>query len=52
MNSDAGLLLFNELSQNIVDEMVAQQLSMMSGTKIRELLEVIDPQVKIFLPKY
>ena len=52
MNSDAGLLLFNELSQNIVDEMVAQQLSMMSGTKIRELMGGIDPQVKRFLTKH
>jgi len=41
-----GLLFFNELSQKIVDEMVAQQLSMMPGTKIIDLLSVIDPQAK------
>lgn len=40
-----GLLFFNELSQTIVDEIVAQQLSIMSGSKIRDLLSVLDPQV-------
>jgi len=41
-----GLLFFNELSQTIVDEIVAQQLSIMSGSKIRDLLSVLDPQTK------
>ena len=29
--------------------MVAQQLSMMSGNKIREMMEVVDPQVFVDL---
>lgn len=39
-----GLLFFNELSQNIVDEIVAQQVSMMSGSKLAATLAVVSPQ--------
>ena len=40
-----GLLFFNELSQNIVDDIVAQQLSMMPGSKLASVLSGLDPQV-------
>ena len=40
-----GLLFFNELSQNIVDDIVAQQLSMMSGSKLASVLGSLDQQV-------
>ena len=41
-----GLLFFNELSQNIVDDIVAQQLSMMPGSKLASVLSSLDPQVR------
>jgi len=40
-----GLLFFNELSQNIVEDIVAQQLSMMPGTKLASVLSSLDQQV-------
>ena len=40
-----GLLFFNELSQNIVDDIVAQQLSMMPGSKVASVISSLDPQV-------
>ena len=40
-----GLLFFNELSSNIVDDMVAQQLSMMSTTKLANVMENVDQEV-------
>ena len=40
-----GLLFFNELSQNIVDDIVAQQLSMMPGSKLASVLGSLDQQV-------
>ena len=42
-----GLLFFNELSPNIVDDIVAQQLSMMPGTKLAAVLSSLDPQVAL-----
>jgi len=39
-----GLLFFNELSQNIVDDIVAQQLSMMPGSKVASVISSLDPQ--------
>jgi len=39
-----GLLFFNELSSNIVDDMVAQQLSMMSTTKLANVMENVDQE--------
>ena len=41
-----GLLFFNELSQNIVDDIVAQQLSMIPGSKLASVLSSLDPQVR------
>ena len=40
-----GLLFFNELSPHIVDDIVAQQLSMMPGSKLASILSSLDPQV-------
>lgn len=40
-----GLLFFNELSSNIVDDMVAQQLSMMSTSKLATVMENVDQEV-------
>ena len=40
-----GLLFFNELSQNIVDDIVAQQLLMMSGSKLSSVLVSLEPEV-------
>ena len=40
-----GLLFFNELSPHIVDDIVAQQLSMMPGSKLASVLSSLDPQV-------
>ena len=40
-----GLLFFNELSQNIVDDIVAQQLLMMSGSKLSAVLSSLEPEV-------
>jgi len=40
-----GLLFFNELSQSIVEDMVAQQLSMMPGTKLASVLNSLEQQV-------
>ena len=40
-----GLLFFNELSQNIVDDIVAQQLLMMSGSKLSGVLSSLEPEV-------
>ena len=45
-----GLLFFNELSPNIVDDIVAQQLSMMPGTKLAAVLSSLDPQVALIRP--
>merc|ERR1719222_927609 len=39
-----GLLFFNELSSNIVDDMVAQQLSMMSTSKLASVMENVDQE--------
>jgi len=39
-----GLLFFNELSSNIVDDMVAQQLSMMSTSKLATVMENVDQE--------
>ena len=43
----AGLLLFQELGPHIVDELVRQQLSAMSGQRIREIIAGLEPQVNI-----
>ena len=40
-----GLLFFNELSQTIVDDIVAQQVSMMSGSKLSSVLSGLRPEV-------
>ena len=40
-----GLLFFNELSSNIVDDMVAQQLSMMSANKLASVMGNVDQEV-------
>ena len=40
-----GLLFFNELSSNIVDDMVVQQLSMMSTSKLASVMENVDQEV-------
>jgi len=40
-----GLLFFNELSQNIVEDIVAQQLSMMPGSKLASVLSSLEQQV-------
>ena len=45
-----GLLFFNELSPNIVDDIVAQQLSMMPGSKLASVLSSLDPQVQLIRP--
>jgi len=39
-----GLLFFNELSSNIVDDMVVQQLSMMSTSKLASVMENVDQE--------
>merc|ERR1719150_389960 len=39
-----GLLFFNELSSNIVDDMVAQQLSMMSTSKLASVMKNVDQE--------
>ena len=44
-----GLLFFNELSQNIVDDIVAQQLLMMSGSKLSSVLSSLEPEVCLIL---
>ena len=44
-----GLLFFNELSQNIVDDIVAQQLLMMSGSKLSAVLTSLEPEVCFIL---
>ena len=45
-----GLLFFNELSQNIVDDIVAQQLLMMSGSKLSAVLSSsLEPEVCLIL---
>jgi hypothetical protein len=41
-----GLLFFNELSQNIVEDIVAQQLSMMPGTKLASVINNLVKQVQ------
>ena len=43
-----GLLFFNELSPHIVDDIVAQQLSMMPGSKLASILSSLEPQVLRF----
>jgi len=40
-----GLLFFNELSQNIVEDIVAQQLCMMPGTKLASVINSLEQQV-------
>eukprot|EP00092_Neocalanus_flemingeri_P029327 GFUD01031839.1.p1 GENE.GFUD01031839.1~~GFUD01031839.1.p1 ORF type:complete len:682 (-),score=163.71 GFUD01031839.1:135-2180(-) len=40
-----GLLFFNELSQNIVEDIVAQQLTMMPGTKLASVINSLEQQV-------
>jgi len=40
-----GLLFFNELSQNIVEDIVAQQLSMMPGTKLASVINSLEQEV-------
>ena len=40
-----GLLFFNELSQNIVEDIVAQQLSMMPGKKLASVINNQEQQV-------
>ena len=40
-----GLLFFNELSPNIVEDIVAQQLSMMPGTKLASVINNLGQQV-------
>jgi len=40
-----GLLFFNELSQNIVEDIVAQQLTMLAGSRLAALLGGLDQQV-------
>ena len=40
-----GLLFFNELSSHIVEDMVAQQVAMMSSTKLASVLQNIDQEV-------
>ena len=42
-----GLLFFNELSQNIVEDIVAQQLSMMPGTKLASVISSLEQQVHL-----
>jgi len=42
-----GLLFFNELSPHIVDDIVAQQLSMMPGSKLASILSSLDPQASL-----
>ena len=42
-----GLLFFNELSSNIVDDMVAQQLSMMSTSKLASVMKNVDQEVRL-----
>jgi len=39
-----GLLFFNELSSHIVEDMVAQQVAMMSSTKLASVLQNIDQE--------
>jgi len=39
-----GLLFFNELSNNIVEDMVAQQLSMMSSSKLAMVIQNLDKE--------
>ena len=41
-----GLLFFNGLSQTIVDDIVAQQVSMMSGSKLSSVLSGLRPEVR------
>lgn len=40
-----GLLFFNELSENIVEDVVAQQLSEMTGTDLGSMLNNLEQQV-------
>jgi len=40
-----GLLFFNELSQNIVEDIVAQQLCMMPGSKLASVITSLEQQV-------
>jgi len=40
-----GLLFFNELSQNIVEDIVAQQLCMMPGSKLASVIISLEQQV-------
>merc|ERR1719483_1485624 len=40
-----GLLFFNELSQNIVKDNVAQQLSMMPGTQLASVINGLEQKV-------
>ena len=48
-NNYLGLLFFNELSQNIVEDIVAQKLSMMPGTKLASVINSLEQQVQLFL---
>ena len=40
-----GLLFFNELSSHIVEDLVAQQVAMMSSSKLASVLQNIDQEV-------
>ena len=41
-----GLLFFNELSENIVEEIVAQEVSKMEEPQIESLITNLDPKVR------
>ena len=42
-----GLLFFNELSENIVEDLVTQQLDMMSSHQFAQTLGTLDKEVKV-----
>ena len=45
-NNFLGLIFCNDLSPNIVEDIVAQQLSMMPGTKLASVINNLEQQVK------
>ena len=44
-----GLLFFNELSREIVDDLVAQHIAQLSPKRVRDLIHSLEPEVSTVL---